>query len=78
MAASGNLLMAPNISLTEMSMFALEAWMPRMDAKPMDTATETVSAKHSTIVEIMTKLIVGPPRSALHVLAAPQGGRSLA
>ncbi len=37
----------------------------------MDTATEMVSAKQRTIVEIMTRLIVLPPRSALHVLAAP-------
>ncbi len=57
MAASGNLLIEPNISLTEMSMLALDAWIPRMDARPMDTATEMVSAKHSTIVEIMTALI---------------------
>src|SRR6188768_4231707 len=52
-AASGNLLMEENISLTEISMLALEAWMPKMDARPMDTATETVSAKHSTMVEII-------------------------
>ncbi|MNY65249.1 hypothetical protein D3C86_2024950 [compost metagenome] len=53
------MLIEPNISFTEMSMFALDAWIPRMDARPMDTATEMVSAKHSTIVEIMTRLI-GP------------------
>jgi hypothetical protein len=61
MAASGNLLMAPNISLTEMSMCAFEAWIPRMDARPIDTATEMVSAKHSTMVEIITMLIAPSP-----------------
>jgi hypothetical protein len=50
-AASGNLLIALNISFTEISMLALPTWMPRIEARPIDTATETVSAKHSTIVE---------------------------
>src|SRR3954462_2106690 len=45
-AASGNLLIALNISLTEISMLAFDAWMPRIDARPIDTATDTVSAKH--------------------------------
>src|SRR5512133_3052985 len=45
MAARGNLLMELNISLTEMSMLALAAWMPRIDARPIDTATDTVRAK---------------------------------
>ena len=54
MAASGNLLMALNISFTEISMFALLTWMPTMEARPIDTATEMVSAKHSTMVMSMT------------------------
>src|SRR6478735_11817089 len=54
MAASGNLLIELNISLTEMSMLALEAWMPRIAERPIETATEMVSAKHNTIVETMT------------------------
>ncbi|MNT20345.1 hypothetical protein D3C72_1556510 [compost metagenome] len=61
MAASGNLLIAPNISLTEMSMLALLAWMPRIEARPIETATETVSAKHSTIVESVTAVIARSP-----------------
>src|SRR6478752_5174857 len=60
MAASGNLLIEENISLTEISMLALEAWMPKIDARPMDTATETVRAKHSTMVEIITAVMPGP------------------
>ena len=57
MAASGNLLMALNISFTEISMLALVAWMPRMDASPMETATEMVRAKHTTMVVIMMGVI---------------------
>src|SRR5437764_13752521 len=49
MAASGNLLIELNISLTEISMLALVTWIPRMAESPMDTATETLSAKHSTM-----------------------------
>ena len=61
MAASGNLLMALNISFTEMSMFALARWMPRMDDRPIDTATETLSAKHSSIVTSIARLIAQTP-----------------
>src|SRR5215207_8475554 len=57
-AASGNLLIEENISFTEISMLALDAWMPKMEASPMDTATETVSAKHNTMVEIITAVIL--------------------
>ena len=60
-AASGNLLIELNISLTEMSMLALASWMPRMADRPMETATETVSAKHSNIVTSMARLIVRTP-----------------
>ena len=36
-------------------MLALVAWMPRTEAaSPIETATETVSAKHSTIVATIT------------------------
>src|SRR5215216_7248832 len=42
MAASGNLLIALNISLTEISMLAFDAWMPMREARPIETATETV------------------------------------
>src|SRR6476660_335879 len=61
MAASGNLLIELNISLTEMSMLALLAWMPRMADRPMETATETLSAKHSTIVASMADVIARSP-----------------
>src|SRR5450830_75349 len=61
MAANGNLLMALNISFTEISMWALDAWMPRIEASPMDTATETVRAKHSTMVLNMTAVILRSP-----------------
>ncbi|MCY1227825.1 hypothetical protein D9M72_401150 [compost metagenome] len=61
MAASGNLLIELNISFTEISMLALVTWMPRIDARPMDTATETDSAKHSTIVATITTLIARSP-----------------
>src|SRR5512133_3033182 len=52
-AASGNLLIELNISLTEMSIGAWVTWMPRTADRPIETATEMVSAKHSTIVVIM-------------------------
>src|SRR5450830_188069 len=61
MAANGNLLMALNISFTEINMWALDAWMPRIEASPMDTATETVRAKHSTMVLNMTAVILRSP-----------------
>src|SRR5574343_1760083 len=48
MAARGNLLIEENISLTEMSMLGLAIWMPTIADSPIDTATEMVSAKHST------------------------------
>jgi hypothetical protein len=57
-AASGNLLIELNISLTEISMLTLATWMPRIDARPMDTATETDSAKHSTIVATITGVMM--------------------
>ena len=60
-AASGNLLIELNISLTEMSMLMFEIWMPARADRPIDTATETVSAKHSTIVLIMTAVIARSP-----------------
>src|SRR6478735_1965573 len=75
MAASGNLLIEENISLTEISMLALDAWMPKTDARPMDTATETVSAKHSTMVEIITAVILSPHACHFVYCAAPRGGR---
>jgi hypothetical protein len=61
MAASGNLLIALNISLTEISMLAFEAWMPTTEARPIETATEMVSAKHTTIVVTMTGVIARSP-----------------
>src|SRR3989344_7290208 len=69
MAASGNLLMEPNISFTEISMLALATWMPRMEAMPMETATDTVSAKHSTMVVIMTGVIARSPAQGVEGLA---------
>jgi hypothetical protein len=61
MAASGNLLRELNISFTEMSMLALAIWMPTIADKPIETATDTVSAKHSSIVKSMAELIVRSP-----------------
>ena len=52
-AASGNLLIELNISFTEISMLALLACMPSTAARPIDTATEIDSAKHSAIVPII-------------------------
>ncbi len=49
-AASGNLLIAPNISLTIASRLRLACQAPTRLASPIDTATETLSAKHSIIV----------------------------
>ncbi len=49
-AASGNLLMAPNISLTIASRLRFACQAPTRLARPIDTATEMLSAKHSTIV----------------------------
>jgi hypothetical protein len=72
MAASGNLLMELNISLTEINMCALDAWMPRIAARPMDTATEIVSAKHSTMVPSMMVLIA---RSPVRGASGPPGCR---
>ena len=69
-AANGNLLMALNISLTEISMLALLIWMPTTEARPMETATEMVSAKHRTMVVSMTALMSRFP--VLHV-AGPAG-----
>ena len=40
-------------------MFAFEAWMPSTAARPIETATEMVSAKHTTIVVIMRALLGG-------------------
>jgi hypothetical protein len=53
MAASGNLLMAPNISLTMVSRLTLVSQAPTIEARPMETATEMLSAKHSIIVNSM-------------------------
>ena len=60
-AARGNLLMELNISLTEMSMLASAIWMPTIADKPIETATDTVSAKHSSIVKSMARLIACSP-----------------
>ena len=49
-AASGNLLIAPNISLTIASRLRFACQAPTRLASPIDTATETLSAKHSIIV----------------------------
>ena len=49
-AASGNLLIAPNISLTIASRLRFACHAPTRLARPIDTATEMLSAKHSTIV----------------------------
>ena len=54
MAASRNLLMFQNISRTEISMLALPNCMRNIETKPIDTATDTVSARHSTVVQIIT------------------------
>src|SRR5574343_876955 len=61
MAARGNLLIEENIYLTEMSMLALPIWIPTIADSPIDTATEMVSAKHSTMVTIIIMLIERPP-----------------
>ena len=50
LAASGNLLIAPNISLTIASRLRFACHAPTRLARPIDTATEMLSAKHSTIV----------------------------
>ena len=34
--------------------------MPNIEAKPIETATEIVSAKHSTIVQTITMLMTSP------------------
>src|SRR3989344_5164849 len=57
------------ISFTEISMLALATWMPRMEARPMETATDTVSAKHSTMVVIMTGVIARSPAQGVEGLA---------
>ena len=61
MAASGNLLMEENISFTEINILTLLIWIPRMAASPMETATEMVRAKHSTMVSSMAVLIAHSP-----------------
>ncbi len=71
-AASGNLLIALNISLTEISMWALEAWMPKTAARPMDTATEIVSAKQTIMVVNITAVIALSP---VHGAAGRSGCR---
>src|SRR5512137_3223332 len=45
-AASGNLLIAPNISLTMVSRLTFDCQAPTIDERPMATATEMLSAKH--------------------------------
>ena len=62
-AASGNLLIAPNISLTIASRLRFACQAPTRLARPIDTATEMLSAKHSTIVRNMSTAS-GPDRSA--------------
>ena len=54
MAASGILLMLENISRTEISMLVLPTCLRNIKARPIDTATRTVSARHSTVVQIIT------------------------
>ena len=54
MAASRNLLMFENISRTEISLLALPTCLRNIEAKPICTATDTVSAKHITVVQIIT------------------------
>jgi len=75
MAASGNLLIESNISLTEISMWAFDTLMPMMADRPIETATETVSAKHSTIVPIMIE-VTGSPHGRHCVHDLPPRGRS--
>jgi hypothetical protein len=60
-AANGNLFNELNISLTEMSILTLPICIPRIAAKPIETATDTVSRKHSNIVISMVKLIAHSP-----------------
>ena len=55
-AASGNLLIAENISFTIASKFRFACDAPTRLASPIDTATEMLSAKHSIIV---TNIVVG-------------------
>ena len=57
MAASGNLLTALKISFTEISMLAWLTWMPTTDASPIDTATDTLSAKPSIMVMSMAMVM---------------------
>src|SRR5438552_13663572 len=59
-AASGNLLIAPNISLTIASRLNLACQAPTRLARPIDTATEMLSAKHSIIVRNMVDGIEAP------------------
>ena len=58
------------LTLPEISMSALMIWMPPTEARPMETATEMVSAKHRTMVMSMTVLMSRFP--VLHV-AGPAG-----
>ena len=60
-AASGNLLIEENISLTATSMLRLLTWMPTKAARPIETATEMVSAKHITIVTSIAAVTVRSP-----------------
>ena len=64
MAASGNLFKELNISLTEVGMWALFDSMPSTADRPMATATEVVSAKHSTIDTRMVRLTARSPAPA--------------
>ena len=48
--------------------------MPNTAARPMDTATEIVSAKQTIMVVNITAVMLWPPRLALRVKAAPRGG----
>ncbi len=59
-AASGNLLIAPNISLTIASRLRFACHAPTRLASPIDTATEMLSAKHSTIVRNIVDGIEDP------------------
>ena len=49
-AAKGNLLMEENILFTDTNTLTFPMQIPKTAASPINTATEMVSAKHSTIV----------------------------
>ena len=77
-AASGNLSIAVNISLgTVISLSGSVTAVPAMLASPMDTATETLSAKHSSIVtSIVTDIVEAPCGSRRRAGRPPDDARA--